>query len=47
MFATGDDASNRAVVAARSTAELDLVGLGTWGDRKVVDKAFDGLRLHP
>ena len=47
MFATGDDVSNRAVVAARPTADLDLVGLATWGDRKAVDKSFDGLRLHP
>jgi hypothetical protein len=39
--------SNRAVVAARPTADLDLVGLATWGDRKAVDKSFDGLRLHP
>jgi hypothetical protein len=47
MFATGDDVSNRVVVAARPTADLDLVGLATWGDRKAVDKSFDGLRLHP
>jgi hypothetical protein len=47
MFATGHDAANRAVVAALSTAALDLVGLALWGDRKVVDKALDGLKLHP
>jgi hypothetical protein len=47
MFATGHDAANRAVVAAISTAALDLVGLAVWGDRKLVDKALDGLALHP
>ena len=47
MFATGHDAANRAVVAAIPTAALDLVGLALWGDRKLVDKALDGLTLHP
>jgi hypothetical protein len=47
MFATGHDAANRDVVAAIPTAALDLVGLAAWGDRKLVDKALDGLTLHP
>jgi hypothetical protein len=47
MFATGHDAANREVVAAIPTAGLDLVGLAVWGDRKVVDKALDGLTLYP
>ena len=47
MFATGHDAANRAVVAALATAAMDLVGLAAWGDRRAVDKAFDGLKLHP
>jgi len=47
MFATGHDAANRAVVAALATDALDLVGLAVWGERKVVDKALDGLKLHP
>jgi hypothetical protein len=47
MFATGDDAANRAVVAALPTAALDLAGLALWGDRKLVDKALDALELHP
>lgn len=46
MFATGHDAANRAVVAALATEALDLVGLATWGERKAVDKALDGLKLH-
>jgi hypothetical protein len=47
MCATGDDVANRAVVAALNTASLDLVELSVWGDRKAVDKALDGLKLHP
>jgi hypothetical protein len=47
MFATGHDAANRAVVAALPTAALDLAGLALWGERKAVDKALDGLKLHP
>ena len=47
MFATDHDAANRAVVAALPTAAMDLVGLAVWGDRRIVDKAFDGLALHP
>lgn len=47
MFATGHDAANRAVVAALPTQALDLVGLALWGERKLVDKALDGLKLHP
>ena len=47
MFATGHDAANRGVVAALPTASMDLVGLAVWGERRAVDKAFDGLQLHP
>lgn len=47
MFATGHDAANRAAVAAVATDALDLVGLGLHGERKDVDKALKGLRLHP
>jgi len=47
MFKTGNDVDNRAVVAALPTDDLDLVGLATRGDRKEVDKAFKGLKLHP
>jgi len=47
MFATGHDLANRAAVAAVATEGLDLVGLGLFGDRKDVDKALKGLRLHP
>ncbi len=46
MFRTGNDADNRAVVAALPTAALDLVGIALRGDRKEVDKALKGLKLH-
>ena len=47
MFATGHDAANRAVVASLPSTELDLAGFALWGERKTVDKALDGLKLHP
>lgn len=46
MFATGNDTDNRAVVAALPTDALDLVGIATRGDRRDVDKALKGLKLH-
>lgn len=46
MFSTGNDADNRAVVAALQTDALDLVGIATRGERKEVDKALKGLKLH-
>ncbi|WP_420564952.1 DUF2000 family protein [Thalassobaculum sp.] len=46
MFRTGNDADNRAVVSALPTDGLELVGIATRGDRKEVDKAFKGLKLH-
>ena len=46
MFRTGDDAANRAVVAALPTEGLELVGFSARGDRKEIDKAFKGLKLH-
>lgn len=47
MFATGNDVDNRAVVAALPTAALAPVGIAVHGDRKEVDKALKGLKLHP
>lgn len=46
LFATGNDVDNRAAVAARQTAELDLVGLGLHAERKEIDKIVKGLTLH-
>lgn len=46
MFATMNDADNRAAVAGYDTADLPLVGFVVVGDAKMVDKAFDKLKLH-
>jgi hypothetical protein len=46
LFATYNDADNRAAVAAVSTDVLDLVGLALHADRKEVDKVTKGLKLH-
>lgn len=45
LFATSNDADNRASVAATATAELDLVGLGLHGERKLIDKIVNGLKF--
>lgn len=47
LFATGNDADNRAAVEAVATEGLDLVGLALHAERKEVDKVTKGLRLHP
>src|SRR5215212_3315161 len=46
LFATGNDADNRAVVAALASEALDLVGIAVHGPKKDIDKVTDGLRLH-
>ena len=47
MFATGNDADNRAVVRAVPGADLDLVGIAVFGPRNAVDKALKGAAKHP
>lgn len=47
LFATGNDADNRAAVAALTTEELGLAGFAVAGEARQVDKALDKLRLHP
>ena len=47
LFGTGNDLDNRAAVRARSSDELDLVGLGLRAPRREVDRVVKGLRLHP
>lgn len=47
LFATSHDEANRAAVASVPTEALDLVGLALHGERKAVDKAIKGLKLHP
>lgn len=46
LFATSNDADNRAAVAAVATGDLDLVGLALHAERKEVDKVMKGLKLH-
>ena len=46
LFATGNDADNRAAVAAVPTAALELVGLAIHAARKEADKITKGLSLH-
>jgi hypothetical protein len=46
LFATGNDADNRAVVAAVSREKLDLVGLAVHGPRNAVDRVLKGASLH-
>jgi hypothetical protein len=47
MFATGNDADNRAAVRAVATADLDLVGLALRAPHKAVDGVIRGLTRHP
>jgi hypothetical protein len=47
LFLTGNDAENRAAVAAAPREKLDLAGIALCTDRKTVDKITSGLRLHP
>ena len=47
LFATVNDADNRAVVAALATGQLDLAGIAVHGRKKEVDRVTAGLRLHP
>lgn len=46
MFSTGYDEANREVFMAADANNLDLVGLGIRGPKKVVDKIIKGLPLH-
>lgn len=46
LFATSNDADNRAAVAAVATDRLDLVGLALHAERKELDKVVKGLKLH-
>jgi hypothetical protein len=47
MFATGNDADNRAAVRAAVTADLDLVGLGVRAGHRDVDAIVRGAQRHP
>jgi hypothetical protein len=45
LFTTYNDFDNRAAVASVLTADLNLVGVGLYADRRVVDKILKGLKL--
>jgi hypothetical protein len=47
MFATGNDADNRATVRAVATEQLDLVGLGVRAPHRDADAILRGLTRHP
>jgi hypothetical protein len=47
LFGTGNDDDNRAAMRAVAAEDLKIAGLALRADRKVVDKIFDGVRLHP
>ena len=47
MFATGHDAANREAFRAESAETPDLVGLALRGPKRAVDRATQGLPLHP
>src|SRR3954447_9552908 len=47
MFETGNDADNRAAVAAVPTAALDLVGLALRAPQRDADAVLRGLKRHP
>jgi hypothetical protein len=46
MFRTTHDAANREVVKAVARTDLNLVGIATRAERKVIDKIVDGLKFH-
>jgi hypothetical protein len=46
MFATGNDAANRAAVKQHLPETLNVVGLALREDKKLVDKIMKGARMH-
>lgn len=47
MFDTDNDDDNRAAVRAVPAERLHLAGIAVHGPRRGVDRALDGLHLHP
>lgn len=47
LFATGNDDDNRAAMRVFAADDLMIAGLALRAGRKVVDKIFDGVKLHP
>ena len=46
MFATGNDAANRATVLRHGPEDMNVVGLALREDRKTVDRITKGARKH-
>lgn len=46
MFATGHDATNRAVFAEHGASEANTVGMALRADRKIVDKITKVAKMH-
>ncbi len=46
MFSTNNDLDNRAATKKHSEEGLPLVGIGFFGEGKIVDKIVKGLKLH-
>ena len=47
LFATKGEEENLAEILKLPDEEQDLVGIVLYGENKQVDKAVDGLKLHP
>jgi hypothetical protein len=47
LFATKGEEENLAEILRLHDEEQDLVGIVLSGDNRQVDKAIDGLKLHP
>lgn len=46
LFKTNNDDDNRAAIKARQQAELTIVGLALWAEKKSVEKVLKGVPLH-
>lgn len=47
LFATMNEEDNSRAIASLSDEDQDLVGIVVFGEYKKVNKALDGLKLHP
>ena len=47
LFATGHEEANRTAVAAVAADRMGIAGFAVHGPRSDVDRALEGLKLHP
>ncbi len=47
MFKTGHDEANRAVFNEFDPQNANVVGIGVYAERKLVDKVTKGAKMHP